>query len=59
MKVDPVGKVVVEVHRALGCKVAESPLPGAPAVDVSPPIACHGGTQGSIVWASAYAELDG
>ena len=28
-------------------------------VDVSPPIACHGGTQGSIVWASAYAELDG
>ena len=25
------------------------PLPGAPAVDVSPPIACHGGTRGSIV----------
>ena len=28
-------------------------------VDVSPPIACHGGTRGSIVRASAYAELDG
>ena len=24
------------------------PLPGAPAVDVSPPIACHGGTRGSL-----------
>ena len=28
-------------------------------VDVSPPIAYHGGTRGSIVRASAYAELDG
>ena len=24
------------------------PLPGAPAVDVLPPIACHGGTRGSM-----------
>ena len=28
-------------------------------VDVLPPIACHGGPRGSIVRASAYAELDG
>ena len=28
-------------------------------VDVLPPIACHGGTRGSIARASAYAELDG
>ena len=26
----------------------QNPLPGAPAVDVSPPIACHGGTRGSL-----------
>ena len=29
------------------------------AVDVSPPIACHGGYPGQFVRASAYAELDG
>ena len=28
-------------------------------VDVWPPIACHGGSRGSLVRASAYAELDG
>ena len=39
---------VIKVHRGLGCKVAESPLPGAPAVDVLPPIACHGGPWGNL-----------
>ena len=29
-------------------QIRRKPLPGAPAVDVSPPIAYHGGTQGSL-----------
>ena len=29
-------------------QIHRKPLPGAPAVDVSPPIACHRSTQGSI-----------
>ena len=29
-------------------QIRRKPLPGAPAVDVSPPIACHWGTQGSM-----------
>jgi hypothetical protein len=38
---------VVEVCWALGCKSVETPLPSAPAVNVSPLIAYHGGTQDS------------
>ena len=29
-------------------QIRRKPLPGALAVDVSPPIACHGGTRGSL-----------
>ena len=29
-------------------QLRRKPLPGAPAVDVLPPIACHGGTRGSL-----------
>ena len=29
-------------------QIRRNPLPGAPAIDVLPPIACHGGTRGSI-----------
>jgi hypothetical protein len=39
-------------------QIRRKPLPGAPAVDVLPWIACHGVPR-TVVRASAYAELDG
>ena len=29
-------------------QIRRKPLPGAPAIDVLPPITCHGGTRGSL-----------
>jgi hypothetical protein len=40
---------VVEVRWALGCKSAETPLPGTPAINVLPLIACYGGTRDSFL----------
>jgi hypothetical protein len=48
---------VVEVRWALGCKSAETPLPGTPAVDVLLPIACHG-IPGIVIQVSTSAELN-
>jgi hypothetical protein len=48
MKVDPVKKIMLSRSvELLVCKSAETPLPSVPAVDVLPPIACHGGTRDS------------
>ena len=41
------GHLEVEVRRTLEKKIRRKPLPGAPAVDVLPPIAYHGGTRDS------------
>jgi hypothetical protein len=49
---------VVEVCWALGCKSVETPLPRAPAIDVLPLIACHGGTR-IVVRVLASAKLNG
>ena len=37
-------------------QIHQKPLPGAPAVDVSPPIACHGGTRGSLFRLIPYSS---
>ena len=59
MKVDPVEKIMLSRSIELLDANLRKPLPGAPAVDVLPSIAYHGGPRGSFVRASAYAELDG
>ena len=48
MKVDPVEKIMLLRSVELSMQIHRKPLPGAPAVDVSPPIACHEGTRGSL-----------
>ena len=53
-------KVCLEAKLVLDVEEAKVCFKGVLAVvDVLPPIACHGGLRGSIVRASAYAELDG
>ena len=48
MKVDPVEKIMLLRSVELSMQIHRKPLPGAPAVDVSPLIAYHGGTQGTL-----------